>query len=119
MVRTTKPVPRKVRLLNLREHPSIHWPPGIEPNPAWAGPVRETADPFRIALASVEIVKEKTGEASHLVLTGNYDGNPYRTTVTVDSSALLINLGEILRRCMGETIEEIGAQRVDRNLNLA
>lgn len=119
MVRTTKPVPRKVRLVNLREHPSLHWPPGIEPNPAWAGPVLEAPDPFRVVLTSAEMATEKTGEASHLVLTGQYDGNPYRTTLTADTPALLENLCEILRKCVGETIEEIGAHRVDRNLNLA
>ena len=72
-----------------------------------------------MVLTSAELVKERRGEASHLVLTGEYNGNPYRTTLTVDTPTLLINLGEILRKCVGETIEEIGAHRVDRNLNLA
>jgi hypothetical protein len=118
MVRTAKPVPRKFPLRSLREHRSIHWPPGIEPNPAWAGPSPEVPNPSRVTLITVELVREAKGPGSHLVLTGQYDGNPYRTTLTIDEPALLANLCDTLRRCIGETIEQIGAHRVDRTLKL-
>ncbi len=117
MVRTTKPVPRRVPLRILREHPSLHWPPGLEPNPAWAGPSPEVPDPSKIVLKHVELAAEKEG-GWHLVLTGEYDGNPYRTTLTIDDPSLLASLHGTLRKCVGETIEAIGAHRINRELNL-
>lgn len=117
-MRTTRPMPRKVPLRMLREHPSIHWPPGIEPNPAWNGPIPEVPDPSRIVLTGVELTSESKGYSSHLTLTGEYDGNPYRTTFNSDDPALLRNLCDTMRRCIGERIAEIGARRVDRALNL-
>jgi hypothetical protein len=117
MVRTTRPAARRVPLRMLREHPSLHWPPGLEPNPAWAGPSPEMPDPSRIVLKTVELAAEKQG-GSHLVLIGEYDGNPYRTTLTISDHALLASLYRTLRKCVGETIETIGAHRTDRELNL-
>jgi len=118
MVRTTKAMPQKVRLPKFREHPLIHWPPGIEPNPAWNGPVPEVPDPSRIVLTGVEIASESKGHRPHLTLTGEYDGNAYRTTFASDDPALLMNLCDSLRKCIGEKIVEIGERRVDRALNL-
>jgi len=117
MVRTTKAVARRIPLHMLREHPSLHWPPGIEPNPAWAGPSPEVPEPTKIVLKKVELAAEKEG-GSHLVLIGEYDGNPYRTTLAVDDPALLPNLHGTLRRCVGETIAAIGAHRISRELRL-
>jgi hypothetical protein len=117
MARTTKPMRRRVPLRMLREHLSLHWPPGLEPNPAWAGPSPEVPDPSEVVLKNVEVAAEKAG-GSHLVLIGEYDGNPYRTTLTIDDLALLGSLQSTLRKCVGETIEVIGAHRVDGKLNL-
>ena len=119
MVRTKRPVPRKTPLRRLRDQPTLHWPPGIAPNPAWAGPSPEVPDPSRIVLRTVELIRDENGQASHLVLTGDCHGNPYRTTLTVDRPALLTILSDTLRRCLGESIEEIGAHTVNRSLNLA
>jgi hypothetical protein len=117
MARTTKPVARRVPLRMLRQHPSLHWPPGLQPNPAWAGPSPEVPDPSKVVLKSVELAAEKEG-GSHLVLMGDYDGNPYRTTLTIDDPSLLGSLQSTLRKCVGETIGAIGAHRVDGKLNL-
>jgi hypothetical protein len=117
MARTTKPVARRVALHMLREHPSLHWPPGLEPNPAWAGPSPEVADPSKVVLKRVELATERAG-GSHLVLIGEYDGNPYRTTLNIDEPSLLGSLQSTLRKCVGETIESIGGHRIDGKLNL-
>jgi len=117
-VRTTKPMRRKVPLRRLREHPSIHWPPGIEPNPTWNGPVPEVPDPSRIVLTGVEIASESKGHRPHLTLMGEYDGNPYRTTLASDDVTLLGNLCDSLKECIGEKIVDIGEHRVDSALNL-
>jgi hypothetical protein len=117
MARTTKPMARRVPLQMLREHPSLRWPPGLEPNPAWAGPSPEVPDPSKVVLKNVELVAEKEG-GSHLVLIGEYDGNPYRTTLTTDEPALLASLLSTLRKCIGETIGAIGAHRINRELHL-
>lgn len=118
MVRTKRPVPRKTPLRRLRDQPTLHWPPGLAPNAAWAGPSPEVPDPSRIVLKAVELVRDENGQASHLVLTGEHAGNPYRTTLTVDPPALLTTLCDTLRKCLGEKIEEIGAHTVNRSLSL-
>jgi hypothetical protein len=74
-------------------------------------------EPTKIVLKKVELAAEKEG-GSHLVLIGEYDGNPYRTTLAVDDPALLPNLHGTLRRCVGETIAAIGAHRISRELRL-
>ncbi len=111
-------VARKVPLLRLRQHPKIHWPPGAEPNPPWAGPAPEFPDPLRVVLTKVEMVEANKHAQRHLTLTGNYGGNVYRTTIAADDPTLLKNLCKSLGRCMGETIANIGSHEVDRDLNL-
>ncbi len=110
--------PRKVPLIILREHSKIHWPPGVEPNPPWAGPSREFPDPVHVTLAQVELIDLHGPGPPHLALTGTYHGNTYHTTLTVDDPALLANLFEWLRKCVGEPVGEIGSHRVDDFLNL-
>jgi hypothetical protein len=112
-------VARGVPLLRLREHPKIHWPPGAEPNPPWAGPSPEFPDPSRVVLTKVELVEADKHAKRHLTLTGTYDGNLYRTTFAADDPSLLTNLCKSLDRCRGETIAEIGSHEVDRTLNLS
>lgn len=109
-------VPRRVALLRLRDHPKVRWPPGVEPNPPWAGPTPEFPDPAQVVLTKVELVEDKRA-GRHLTLTGTYDGNLYRTTLTVDDSSLLNNLCKSLGRCVGETMAEIGSHEIDHALN--
>ncbi len=118
MARTVKAVPRKNPLRRLRECGAIHWAPGLEPNPAWAGPSTEVPDPSKVVLKTVDLVRDENEQPSHLVLTGEYDGNPYRTTFKVKQARLLTGLYDMLRKCEGQTIEEIGAHAVDRSLGL-
>ena len=117
MVITRRTVPRKVPLQRLRNHPKIHWPPGVGPNPPWAGPSPEIPEPSRITLTKVEMVEAGKHAGPHLTLTGLYGGNIYRTTLTIDDPALLANLCESLRRCVGETITVVGSHAVDQSLN--
>lgn len=112
-------VARKVPLLKLRAHPKVHWPPGADPNPTWAGPSPEVPEPSHVVLTKVELVEDRERGRRHLTLTGTYDGNLYRTTLTVDDASLLTNLCKSLGKCLGETIAEIGSHEVDRGLNLA
>jgi hypothetical protein len=116
---TRRTFPRKAPLSTLREHPKIHWPPGVEPNPPWAGPSREFPDPPHVILAGVELVEVDGPMPRHLALTGTYHSNTYHTTLTVDDPALLTNLLECLRKCVGEPVGEIGSHRVNDFLNLA
>lgn len=111
-------VARKVPLLRLRQHPRIHWPPGAEPNPPWAGPTPEFPDPMRVVLTKVELVEADKHATRHLTLTGNYGGNVYRTTLSVEDPALLNNLCKSLGSCLGETIANIGSHAIDPGLNL-
>ena len=117
MAITRRMVPRKVPLQRLRKHPKIHWPPGVEPNPPWAGPSPEIPEPSRITLTKVEMVETEKGAGGHLTLTGLYDGNPYRTTLRIDDPSLLANLCESLGTCIGESIAAIGSHAVDQSLN--
>jgi hypothetical protein len=112
-------VARTVPRLKLREHSKLHWPPGSEPNPPWAGPTPDFPDPSRVVLTKVELVEADKHAARHLTLTGSYDGNLYRTTLTIDDLSLLNNLCKSLGRCLGETIAEIGSHEVDRSLQLS
>lgn len=114
-----KMVARKVPLLKLREHPKLHWPPGADPNPVWAGPTPEFPNPSDVVLTKVELIEEDKHAARHLTLTGTYHGNLYRTTLTIDDSAQLTNLLKLLGKCRGQTMAEIGAREVDSNLNPA
>lgn len=92
----------------LRQHPQIHWPPGVQPNPPWAAASREPPDPLHIILSAVELVEPDGPKERHLALTGTYRGNIYHTTLTADDAALLNSLFELLRKCVGEPIGEIG-----------
>ena len=118
MPRTTRTVARKKPLMMLRDHPKIHWPPGLEPDPPWIGPYREVPDPAHIVLAKVQLVEASRHTPPHLALTGDYRRKLYHTTVGVEGRALLANLRMTLERCVGETIEKVGSRYVDRNLNL-
>ncbi len=111
-------VARRVPLLKLREHPKIHWPPGTEPNPPWAGPTPEFPDPLRVVLTKVELVEADKHAPPHLTLTGNYGGNVYRTRISADDPTLLKKLCKSLGRCTGETIAKIGSHEIDNDLNL-
>ena len=119
MQRTKRSVPRKVPLTSLSAHPKLHWPPGLEPNPSWTGPGAEVPDPSHIVLTKVELVEADKRAPRHLTLTGTYHGNVYRTTFRVDDDALLTNLWEMLRKCIGEPIYEAGSHQVDRTLRMA
>jgi hypothetical protein len=119
MQRTKRPVPRKVPLTNLSDHPKLHWPPGVEPNPPWAGPGAEVPDPSHIVLTKVDLAEADKHAPRHLILTGTYHGNIYRTTFTAGDGELLNNLGELLRKCVGEPIYQIGARQVDRSIRPA
>lgn len=119
MPRTKDTVPRKHPLLRLREHPAIHWPPGVEPNPPWAGPSSEIPQTDMVTLTGVELVQADAHKPAHLVLSGTYDGNLYRTTLRVDDPTLLANLCVTLGKCVGETIAEAGSHEVDKSLSLA
>jgi len=112
-------VRRKVPLHRLREHPAIHWPPGIEPNPPWAGPNPRVPDPLHVVLTKVELVQPDKHAARHLTLSGTYEGNPYRTTLTLEDPSLANNLYKSLMKCIGETIAGVGSREVDPFLNLA
>ncbi len=112
-------VARKVALLRLREHPKVHWPPGIDPNPPWAGPSPEIPDPSHVTLTDVQLVEGDKHAQHHLTLTGTYHGNVYRTTLSVDDPLFLRNLCKSLGKCLGETIAEIGSHHIDRSLNLS
>ena len=116
MPRTKRSLPRKVSLFVLSDHPKLHWPPGLEPNPPWAGPGAEAPEPSHIVLTKVELVEADKHAPRHLTLTGTYHGNIYRTTFNVDDSALLTNLWELLRKCLGQPIYEVGTRQVDREL---
>ena len=117
MQRTKRLVPRKVPLMKLGDHPRLHWPPGVEPNPPWAGPGAEVPDPSHIVLTKVELAEADKHAPRHLILTGTFRGNIYRTTFTTDDRELLNNLAELLRKCVGETIYQIGALQVDRSIH--
>ena len=117
MVITRRMRARKVPLQRLRNHPKIHWPPGVGPNPPWAGPSPETPEPSLITLTKVEMVEAGKHAGRHLTLTGLYDGNIYRTTLTIDDPSLLANLCELLRTCVGQTIAVVGSHAVDQSLN--
>jgi hypothetical protein len=118
--RTKRPVPRKVAPLKLGEHPQIHWPPGVEPNPPWAatGPSVESPDPMHITLTEVALVEAREHTPDHLALAGNYHQKLYRTTLRPDDPALVMNLYLTLRKCIGETIARIGEHDVDRSCTL-
>ncbi len=118
MPRTKRMVARKGRQLRLREHSAVHWPPGIEPNPPWAGPHPEVPEPREIVLTKVELVEADRHSPRHLTLAGTYDGNIYRTTMTLDEPALLPNLFRTLRKCLGESMAEVGSHFVDNRLSL-
>ncbi len=119
MPRTKQTIARKHPLRRLREHPAIHWPPGAEPNPPWAGPSPEFPNPGEVTLSGVELVQADAHAPAHLTLTGTYDGNLYRTTLMVADPALLANLCLTLGKCVGESIAEAGSHEVDNSLNLA
>jgi len=119
MPRTKRPLPRKVPLFNLSDHPKLHWPPGVEPNPPWAGPSEEFADPLHVVLTKVELAEADRHSPRHLILTGTYHGATYRTTLRADDDALLTDLLELLRKCVGEPIYEVGSHQVDRSLRPA
>ncbi len=107
---------RKRQILKLQEHPGIHWPPGVEPNPPWVGPTSEFPDPLRITLSEVELVPPDKHAPRHLRLTGTYEGNLYRTSLGVDDAGLLVSLFELLTKLVGLTMGVIGSQLVDRAL---
>ncbi len=118
MPRTKRMVARKVSPVRLRDHSKVHWPPGIEPNPPWAGPSPEVPEPREVVLTRVELVEPDRRAPRHLTLAGTYDGNTYRTTMTLDDTALLPNLFRSLRECVGESIAEAGSHFVDKDLSL-
>jgi hypothetical protein len=117
MKRTKRPVPRKTPLTTLSDHPKLHWPPGVEPNQPWAGPGIEVPDPAHIVLTKVDLAEADKHAQRHLVLTGTFHGNIYRTTFTVDDDALLDNLRELLRNRVGEPIYQIGSVQVDHSIH--
>lgn len=119
MPRIRQTVARKHPLRRLRDHPALKWPPGVEPNPPWGGPSPELPDPGKVILTRVEMVQGDAHAPAHLTLTGTYDGNLYRTTLTASDPALLPNLCVTLGKCVGETIAEVGNHEVDNSLNLA
>ena len=119
MPRTKQTVARKHPLHRLREHPKVHWPPGAEPNPPWAGPSPEFPEPDMVVLTGVEFAQADAHARAHLTLSGTHNGNLYRTTLTVDDPALLANLCVTLGKCVGETIAEAGSHEVDPSLRLA
>ncbi len=102
--------------MNLSDHPRLHWPPGVEPNPPWSGPSAEVPDPSHIVLTKVELAEADKHAPRHLTLTGTFHGNIYRTTFRVDGDELLSNLWELLRKCVGEPIYQIGTHQVDRSI---
>lgn len=116
MQRTKRPVPRKTPLTNLRDHPKLHWPPGVEPNPPWAGPSAEVPDPSHVVLTKVDVAEADKRAPRHIILTGTFHGNIYRTTLTTDDGALLNNLGKLLQKCVGEPIYQVGSLQVDRSI---
>ena len=107
----------KVPPFRLGDHTGLHWPPGLAPNPPWAGPSMEVPDPLHVVLAKVELVEDPKPGKRHLTLTGTYHGSLYRTTLKVEDRSLLTNLWKSLGTCLGETIAAIGSHRVDRSLN--
>jgi len=107
---------RKRKTVKLENHPGVHWPPGVEPNPPWVGPTSEFPDPFLMTLSEVELVAADKHAPSHLRLTSTYGGNAYRTSLGVVDAALLLALFQLLAKRVGQTIAVIGAQLVDRSL---
>jgi hypothetical protein len=105
--------------MNLSNHPKVHWPPGVEPNPPWAGPGTEVPDPSQIVLTKVELAEADKHAPRHLTLTGTFHGNVYHTTLRVDEHKLLSNLWELLRKYVGEPIHQIGFLQVDRSIRPA
>ncbi len=119
MAQTRRTFPRKHPLHRLRDHAKLRWPPGVEPNPPWAGPGAEFPEPGMVVLTGVELVRPDAHAPAHLTLAGNYDGNLYRTTLTLEDAALLPNLCVTLGKCVGRTIADVGNFEVDDSLNLA
>lgn len=119
MAQTRQTFPRKHPLHRLRDHPKLHWPPGVEPNPPWAGPGAEFPEPGMVVLTGVELVRPDAHAPAHLMLAGNFDGNLYRTTLTLEDAALLPSLCVTLGKCVGRTIADVGSVEVDGSLNLA
>jgi hypothetical protein len=76
-------------------------------------------DPLRVVLTKVELVQADKHAARHLALSGTYEGNPYRTTLTLEDPSLANNLYKSLMKCLGETIASVGSREVDPLLNLA
>jgi hypothetical protein len=118
MPRTRRTVARKVRQIRLRDHSKVHWPPGIEPNPPWAGPSPEVPEPREVVLTEVHLVEADRNAPRHLMLSGTYHGNVYRTTMMLDDPTLVPNLFRSLEKCVGESIAEAGSHFVDSKLGL-
>jgi hypothetical protein len=112
-------VSRKVPLTKLRDYSKLHWPPGVEPNPPWAGPAPEAPDPFRVIVKGIELVEASEHRPRHLTLTGEYHGNVYHTTLVCDDAKVLTNLWQRLRQCVGESVERIGEHEVNKSGDLA